>query len=213
MPTLDLDQYHAPKVTDKDDLRDFTLNLAKNFKTSWLGLGQALSTVWEDKRFYQWGFDKFEEYTEKELGINKSACMKLIKSYDFISDNEAQYLQKDFFESREANLIPGCDEINFLRLAKSKKELENEDYKRLREEVFNKGKTLGEVRKDLSTIMKERKVVDSDEVRAHRTISSIRKVIESLSAFEKDMDTLKLIPENVIQEALHLKEKLQEHLG
>ena len=104
--------------------------------------------------------------------------------------------------------MPNYDAVDVLRAAKSKKELIAEDYDRLRKYVFDKGKDAGEVRKELGAIMKERVPVDPDEEREKRSMQSVKKLISALGSFYKDMDALKLVPAELVDDAKELMQKL-----
>jgi len=195
-----------------DMIREQLVDYCKNFKTSWVQLGQALYPVWKDKLFYAWGYEKFEYYTKEELGLKQSTAVKLLKTYFFLEQNEPAYLQDGFQEQRKASEVPGCDEVNVLRLARSKKELNKEDYRQLRDAVFKEGKDAGGVRKDLTALMKERKVVDPDEERQERNDAAIRKLVGAIKNFSKDMEVLKLAPPQLLEEARDLLKKLEEEI-
>ena len=197
----------------RETLRDQILDHAKDFKTSWVNLGQSLYTVWQDKLYYGWGHEKFEYYTEREVGLKKEICLKLLKTYFFLEQEEPAYLSKEFVDERKSVQVPGVDEVNVLRLAKSKRELLKDDYKKLKNYIFEKGKSAALVRKELTAIMKERKQVDPDEEREQRNAVAIRKLLNSLKSFKKDMETLKLLPDEILAEAKELMDKLETHVG
>ncbi len=192
-----------------DTLREEVLEYSKNFKISWLNLGRHLYAIWQDKLYHSWGYEKFEDYTEKEVGIKKSLCLKLLKAYLFVEQDEPAYLEKNFSQIRKAVNVPGYDAVDVLRLAKSKKELLADDYAKLRGDVFERGVEASEARKDLTAMMKERKPVDPEEEREQRNQTAIKKLIGAIEAFKKDMEVLKLIPGNIIEEVKELKGKLE----
>jgi len=193
-------------------LREQILDYAKKFKTSWIHLGQALYSVWRDKLYYGWGYEKFEYYTEQEIGLPKQLSMKLLKTYSFVEQEEPEYLKREFQESRETVRVPGYEAVNVLRTAKKKKELLKEDYAKLKRAVFDKGRDAAVVRKDLTAMMKERKYVDPDEERDKRNEVSIRKLYNALDSFKRDMEVLKLIPDDILSEAEELMTKLEAQL-
>jgi hypothetical protein len=196
-----------------DRIRDEAKQFVKDFKISWLNLGRHLYSIHTDKKYYGWGYNKFEEYTEKELGLKKSVCLKLLKAYLFLEEDEPAYLSEQFTDGREPSKVPTCEQIDVLRLAKSKKEILREDYQQLRSAVFEHGKDAAEVRKDLTMLMKERKNVDPEEERDRRSEAAIRKVLASLKVFQKDMDALKLVDAELIEEICLLSQKLEEQLS
>ncbi len=193
-----------------DALRGQLAEHAKDFKTSWVFLGQGLYGVWRDKLFLAWGFDKFEDYVTSELGIKKPLALKLVKTYFFVEQEEPAYLKKEFSEAREAAVIPGYESLDVLRLARRNSQLNREDYVNLRKQVFEKGRDATAVRKDLTAIIKERKKVDPDEEREARHQASIRRFVNALKSFQKDIDALKLIEPDIAQEAVNLLAKIEE---
>jgi hypothetical protein len=214
MRTLDIDELRkkdAPVTGDRIRLQ--LVDMAKFFKRSWVDMGQALYPVWKDKLFYGWGYDKFEYYTQRELGIKKETALKLLKTYFFLEQEEPAYLQQDYTERREAPRVPDCDAINVLRLARQKKELDRADYQKLKNAVFEKGHNATAVRKDLTQLMKERKEVDPDEERENRNRDSLRKLLSAIQNFRKDMEVLKLAPPDIVQEAETLMQRLEKELA
>jgi hypothetical protein len=200
-----------PDITS-EILRSQIREHSKNFKTSWVNLGQALYSVWKDKLFYAWGYDKFEYYVEQEVGLPKQLSLKLLKSYFFLEQEEPEYLKRDFNEKRDASKVPGYEAVNVLRLAKQRKELFKEDYLKLKRDVFDKGRGASSVRHDLTALLKERKPIDPEEERDTRNVAAIRKLFNALNSFDKDMEALKLIPDEIVKEAKELMTKVEKLL-
>ncbi len=193
-----------------DNLRGNLEANAKTFKTSWIFLGQALYTVWRDKTYYNWGHEKFEDYVVNELGMKKPLAMKLVKTYFFVEQEEPGYLKEEFSEGREAAIIPSYEPLDVLRLARKSKDLNREDYIKLRKQVFEKGKDAGELRKDLTAIIKERKQVDPDVERENRHQKSVKKMIAALKEFKNDAELLKMIEADVLEGATDLLKTMEE---
>ncbi|MBL8013410.1 MAG: hypothetical protein JNN05_06130 [Candidatus Omnitrophica bacterium] len=192
-----------------DGLRQEILVHTKGFKTSWISLGQALYQVWRDKLYHGWGFEEFEHYIVQELGMRKQTAMKLVKTYFFVEQEEPAYLKEEYRDSREATVVPSHEQLDVLRKAKQKKEITRDDYAQLRKNVFEKGKHEGLVRKELTAMIKERKEVDPEEEREKRNEASVKRVITALRSFKKDMETLKLVPQEIVDEAEFLIKKLE----
>jgi len=195
-----------------DLIRDKLIQFSKDFKTSWLNLGQSLYPVYKDKLYHSWGFEKFEDYTQKELGIKKETAAKLLKTYFFLEQDEPDYLKKEFRDERDPAQVPGYDALNVLRLARASKDLNKKDYAELKEAVYEKGREAGEVRKDLTSMMKERKPVDPDEEREKRNTVAVKKLLSAMRSFQKDMEALKLAPAALVDEVYGLMKKLEEEV-
>lgn len=205
-----------PVVSKKKDdplasrIREDMAESAKSFKTSWIDLAQGLFTINRDKLFHAWGFDKFEDYVVKELGLTKAIANKLVKNYAFIEHEEPVYLKKEFSETRETVVVPGIESVDILRLAHRNKELSKDDYNKVRKDIFEKGKDPVLVKKDLTALMKERKQVDPDEEREVRHTASVRRFLTAIKSFKKDMEVLNLIEPKILEDAAKLLEELEE---
>ncbi len=205
--------HHGSAGVTGDLIRGHLVEYVKSFKTSWVKLGQALYPVWKDKLFFAWGYDKFEYYTQEELGLKKETALKLLKTYFFMEQHEPAYIKEEFTQEREASRVPGCDEVNVLRLAKNNKQLNKDDYYKLHKAVFEDGKAAGSVRKDLTTMIRERVDVDPDEERQKRSDVAMKKLAGALKSFYNDMEALKVAPAELLEEAKDLLEKLEQEIG
>ncbi len=191
-------------------LREDMARASKDFKTAWVTLAQGLFTIYRDKLFHAWGFDKFEDYLVRELGLTKAMGNKLIKNYAFIENEEPVYLKKEFSESRESLVVPGIESVDILRLAHRNKELTRDDYMKLRKDVFDKGKDPTLIKQDLTALMKERKQVDPEEEREMRHTTSVRRFLTAIKSFKKDMESLKLLEADILEAADKLLVELEE---
>ncbi len=131
-----------------------TLESAKNFKRSWIELGQHLYAVYKDKMFKDWGYLTFEAYCGKEIGVRQTTAVKLLKSYFFLEKEEPDYLKEQALESQQPREIPSFEAVNALRLAKQSSRIDEEDYEELREDVLQNAKEEGEVKKKIRYILK-----------------------------------------------------------
>ncbi len=201
------------KGLDESSLRYHILESAKSFKTSWVELGRSLYSVWKDKLYKEWGYSTMDAYTGKEIGIRKQTAMKLLKSYYFLEKEEPQYLKQDYVSSVDAVNVPGYESIDVLRLAKSKKGLDEEDYANLKKEIFEKGKDVREVRKDLTAMIRHREELDPQEAFAKKRLAIARRFLGTLKALKQELEISKLLPAPLIKEAATLIKKLEEELS
>lgn len=192
---------------ENQQLRTSLESNAKMFKTSWIFLGQALYSVYKDKLFHAWGYEKFEDYTTKELGLKKSVALKLVKTYWFVEQHEPEYLKEEMSQ-KDAAIIPSYEPLDLLRKAKSK-DLTREDYQKVREQVFS-GKDASLIKKDLTAMIKERKQVDPDVERDKRNQAAIKKIMGALNLFNGEMKALKLIESDILEKSEGLLKIIQE---
>ena len=198
---------------DVDSLRYHILENAKNFKTSWIELGRSLYTVWKDKLYKDWGYGSIDIYTAKEIGIKKQTAMKLLRSYYFLEKEEPAYLKKEFVDTAEATQVPSYEAIDVLRMAKSKKGLDEEDYASIKKEIFEKGRDAREVKRDLSSLIRERQELDPEEAYQKKRSAAVKRLIGTLKALKQEVELQKLLPAALIKETASLIKKLEEELS
>ena len=143
-----------------ESLRYRVLESAKNFKSSWVELGQYLHAVYQDKLFKEWGYGTFEAYCAKEIGIRQPTAVKLLKSYYFLEKEEPEYLKRqtsapseDPVSKRPAE-TPSFEAVNALRLARQSDKISEKDYEKIREDVLDKGQEVAEIKKKIKYLLK-----------------------------------------------------------
>jgi len=196
-------------LEQSENLRAHIARHAKDFKLSWIQLGQGLYSVWRDKLYQSWEYEKFEDYVVRELGLKKPLALKLVKTYFFVEQDEPVYLKKEFAEARDTSVIPGYESLDVLRKARGHKELTREDYTKLRRDIFEKGREASLVRKDLTAMIRERKNIDPKQAREERHEQSVRRLMAALRTFKKDMEALKSADPQIVHEAEELLERLE----
>ena len=197
---------------DENSLRYHVLESAKNFKTSWVSLGRALYTVNKDKLYRNWGYNTLEGYTAKEIGIKKPTAMKLLRSYFFLEKEEPQYLTSEYKEKAEAAVVPSYESIDLLRKAKGNKVLDENDYADIKKSVFEKGRDVQAVKKDLTALIKQRKDIDPEEEQEKARIVTVKRFLSTLKSMKKEIEITKLLPYELLKETETLIKKLEEEL-
>ena len=137
-----------------ETLRYRVLECSKNFKTSWIELGQYLYAVYKDKLFRDWGHSSFDVYCAKEIGIRQQTAVKLLKSYYFLEKEEPAYLKKQSQGDRKPTEAPAFESVNALRLAKQSDRISETDYEKIRSQVLEKGDEPAEVKKKIKYFLK-----------------------------------------------------------
>ena len=185
----------------------------KNFKTSWIELGRALYTVWKDKKFKEWGYSTFEVHIASEVGIRKQTGMKLLKSYYFREKEEPQYLKQEYSDNSEVKSIPAYEAVDLLRQAKNKKSLDSRDYERIKKDIFEKGRDTREVKKDLTSLIRQRQELEPEEAWEKKKQSTLKRYIDTLKSLKSEMEEQKLIPAPLLKEVASLISKLEAEIS
>lgn len=198
-------------ILQSASMREAAVQASKNFKNSWVDLGRVLYSIWRDKLYKEWGYQQFDAYVTKEVGIRKQTSLKLLKSYYFLEKEEPKYLQEEYTQDADATEIPSYEAIDVLRLAKSKK-LDASDYAKLKENLFSKGKDSREIKKDLTAIMRQREELDPDELWQKKKETNVKRFITTLKSLKREMEESKILPAGMAGEITTLIKKLEDQI-
>jgi hypothetical protein len=197
---------------DPDSLRYHVLHSAKDFKLSWISLGRSLYTVWKDKLYKEWGFSQFDLYTAKEIGIKKQTALKLLRSYYFLEKEEPALLKDENKEEQDPAQLPSYEAVDVLRLAKNKKTIDEESYQDLKKKVFEEGKDAREVKKDLTSLIRQREELSDEEAWEKKKQANVNRLVGTLSSLKQEAVVLKLLPAPLLKEITVLIEKLKQEV-
>lgn len=200
------------EALEPNSLRYRVLNSAKDFKSSWIELGQALFTVYKEKKFKDWGYLTFEAYCTKEVGVRQATGLKLLRSYSFLEHEEPSYLRKMTEEEPKPSEIPSVESVNALRLVKASDRVPARDYEKLREEVLDKAGEETEVKKKvrylLQTYPSQKSEAAGDPVK--KKDAAVKKILTQLRAAKMELGDLKF-PAVVLKEVDALIERLEDY--
>jgi hypothetical protein len=138
--------------------------------------------------------------------------MKLLRSYYFLEKEEPGYLEKDHTETNDVASIPSYDSVNVLRLAKNKKTLDKVDYAELKKKVFEKGQDAREIKKDLTSLIREREELEPEEARKKRKVAILKRLVAALKSVKRDAELLKILPMSIIKETANLISKIESEI-
>lgn len=156
------------------------LEAARDFKSSWIALGQYLFAIHKDKLYKDWGYLTFEAYTAAEIGIRQPTALKLLRSYQFLEKEEPAFLKQAAVEDRKPTAIPGYEAVNTLRLARQSERFPEKEYAALRQEVLEEAKPEEEVKKKVRYILKSNPVKLSAEEKENKKDIVLRRMISQL---------------------------------
>lgn len=199
---------------DAVSFRGKVLDTAKQFKTNWLELAKHLFAVKNNKYFKEWGYISFDTYCAKELAIKKQTAFKLLSSYYFLTHKEPQFLEKEILKKKDVNTLPSFEAIDILRRAKNKtkKGLSEEDYSQLKESVLEESMEPREVGKQLRSMLWAARPVDPEAERINKRVSTIKRFLGTLKALKKEVELLKVLPDNIISDTDKIIYNLESEL-
>jgi len=130
-------------TADGTGLRSTVAAAARRFKSSWFELGRLLVQVKASQAWEPWGFGSFEVYCTTELHIRRATAEKLLRSYGFLQRHERE-------EPDASVRAPAFEVVTVLADAEERGQLTERDYARVRDAIWDPGRTPAELRRELT---------------------------------------------------------------
>jgi hypothetical protein len=171
---------------DPSSPRYMVLATARQFKSSWVELGEQLIKVKNQGEFQGWGYDTFDDYCSKEIRIRKETARKLTLAYRYLEQEEPNLLGAE----RRLQPLPDYRAIDLLRQAREEQGFSEDEYARLRESVIENERSLPTVQKQFREVAQIHNPPEIDPLKQIRSaLATARRLndqLEELDGFSPD---------------------------
>ncbi len=198
---------------DETSLRYKVLQSARNFKTSWIELGNYLQAVFQEKLYKRWGYTSFESYCSREIAIKTTTALKLLRSYYFLESEESAFLKERLSDTGKVVALPSVDSVDILRRARCRKNLDADDYRSLRNCVLEKGEEPKEVRYKLKNILEAYAGGETEEEEKKRRKATISRCLGVLRTIKREIELSNVLPRKIIREIDRLVAEIETEVS
>jgi hypothetical protein len=108
--------------------------------------------------------------------------------------------------------LPSYEAIDILRRAKNNKQLDSRDYHDIKEDIFRKGKDPAEVRKELTSLIRQRQELEPEEAWEKKKAATVKRFVTVLKSIKDEIKSSKFLSASIVKEAEALINKLEEQL-
>ena len=91
--------------------------------------------------------------------------------------------------------------------------MDAQDYAGLKKALFEKGKDVQEVKKDLTNLIRQRRELEPEEARQEKRLSVLKRFLGSLKAITRELETAKLGSASLVKEADSLIKKIEAEIN
>jgi len=190
--------------------RHHALSAALQFKSSWVQLGEELTTVRGQQLYRDWGFKSFNDYCKDEIRITSETAAKLCRSFIYLSENKPQMVQEPP-QGEVPPRVPDYRAVDLLARMKDNERVPEPVYQDLSQAAFEQDMALSELRKRFKEEAPEAFSTRSQarpadpRRRLRNALSQSAKLIETLNAVDG-------IDEHLLEEAEQLHSRVAEML-
>lgn len=167
------------------------LSSAKQFKSSWVNLGQQLQEVRRERLYAQWGYECFEDYCSREIRIRRQTADKLTMAFHYLEQKNPTLIAED----RSLNPLPDFRSIDILRQADADTKFDQEKQQELHNAVFEGKLSHPTIAKRFKEMSME---VADESVRQHAEFKS------ALSAARRFQSAVEGLPDKFLTHELNL---------
>ena len=192
-----------------EEVRAEVIRAAKQFKTGWVDLGRVLFDVYKNKLFKAWGYDSFDGYIHKEISIKKPTALKLLRSYFFVEEHEPSYLTNCTEVNSSPSELPEYESLDILRKIKDSPALQPEDYVQVRESAFSGEKDATMIKKEVSSLLKQRAEEVGEDVAGTRSRAQIKRLVTGLKNLNRELAGQDLLTDELASELASLVDKIE----
>ena len=153
------------------------LNSARQFKASWVDLGEQLVTVNRGNLFSEWGYSTFEEYCSREIRIRKQTAQKLTLAFGYLQQKAPALL-----EQKDARPAPDYRSVDLLRRAEEEEQFSDKEFSDLRQAVIEENRSLPTIQKRFRESVQSQLSLQESEFQAAKAALSSAKRLESILA-------------------------------
>lgn len=180
--------------------RQAVLLAAKRFKSSWVELGKLLGKVRHEGTFQEWGYATFDAYCLAELRIRKQTADKLTKGYAVMNKYEPERLEApDIAES-----APAFEVVEVLAQAEERGQLSAQEYKSIRDSIWNQEKPTSELRRELTERFPAPEEAPSGDA------ANVKRLWLQMKRLSAELRANKKIPRALVERAEALAGDLEE---
>jgi len=185
---------------DPSSPRYRVLAVARQFKSSWVELGEQLIKVKNQGEFQDWGYESFDDYCSREIRIRKETARKLTLAYRYLEQEEPALLGAE----RRLQPLPDYRSIDLLRQACEEQQFSDEEYARLRATVIEQERSLPTIQKQFREVARVRNQTQLDPLK------QIRSTLTTARRLENHLSALSEFPSEHLENLLKMVKRLED---
>jgi DNA-binding MarR family transcriptional regulator len=164
------------------------LRAVQNFRRSWLSLGEHLCEVAYGGDFKEWGYESFEDYCRRELGLKVPTVKKLIVSYNYMTRNCKQLV--DSARNGEAT-PPEYQTVVDLCKARDRDDVDPDRLREIEARAISGEADERELRKEL------RSLCEGNRLPGMQRGEELRRLISTARNLERMIKDSKVVPDGL----------------
>lgn len=154
----------------------------RKFRSSWVELGRLLTDIAYGGDYKDWGYEDFEIYCARELGLKKPTVKKLMVSYNYMKSYEPERLEKP--EDADGYDVPEYQTVDLLKKVREREDINEAEKEELHRMAFECTTDEGVLRKEIKARLPQDRSPAYDRRELKRLVILARNFRQKLAACE-----------------------------
>lgn len=187
---------------DPESVRHRVLMALRKFRSSWVELGRLLTDIAYGGDYKEWGYEDFEVYCARELGLKKPTVKKLMVSYNYMKSYASERLEEP--EEGQGYDVPDYQTVDLLKKTRDREDIPEDEKEELHRLAFEGSSDEGFLRKEIRERLRPASEEDIDEANSRRR-GEIEGLLRLARNLRQKLAAARSVPEGVktrIEEAL-----------
>lgn len=152
----------------------------RKFRSSWVELGRLLTDIAYGGDYKEWGYEDFEIYCARELGLKKPTVKKLMVSYNYMKSYAPERLEKR--EEDTGYDVPDFQTVELLKKTRERDDIEEGEKEELHRMAFEGTNDEGVLRKEIRQRLQPptREDIDTANSNRRQEIDGILRIARTL---------------------------------
>lgn len=180
-------------------LRHQVMTALRQFRASWVELGRLLNDVAYGGDYREWGYDDFEVYCARELGLKKPTVQKLMISYNYMKKYESKRLHdfEDVPDKADSPEIPDFQTVELLDRVRRRQEMPEEAIEDLHRRTFAGDGEEPELRKELRQYLRPQPRDDRSDADDPARPAELLPVLRAARELRRRLAAASVVPEGL----------------
>ena len=158
------------------------------YRSSWIDLGRLLNEIAYGGDYKEWGYDDFEVYYTRELGLKKATVQKLMVSYNYMKKYQKKKLSD--LEQGKPVVLPSFEAVAAIDKAVRDESASEEMMNEMKFQAFSQPIT-DDTAREVKRKIPPRKPVDPDRAEKAAVLRAARTLRKTMNSSHFVPDGLK----------------------
>lgn len=186
---------------EPESIRYQVLVALRRFRSSWVDLGRLLTEVAFGSDYKGWGYDDFEVYCARELGLKRPTVKKLMLSYRYMQTQAADRLAacEEDDGSGAPPEVPDYQTVELLHRAREREDIDENEKARFHRLAFDGGAEETALRKEIRSALSTPADATGEAAAEQSREREMKDIVRACQQLRKKLAGARVVPQGLCE--------------